>query len=273
MQSGPAGPLKGLDKVTRLAGFLRQTLAVAEADVRKLKHDPVELLTRLVQPTLWLMIFGQVLARARTIPTGSMGYIDFITPGILAQSMLFISIFYGISLIWERDLGVVHKYLVSPASRVALVLGRALASGIRASTQAIAIYILALILGVQLRLDAGAIAGVLATVLLGSAVFSTFSLIVACIVKTRERFMGIGQVLTMPLFFASNAIYPLSIMPGWLHAVSRVNPLSYQVDALRFFMIRGSESALGLGADFGIQSVVLVLLIAIAARIYPSIIH
>ena len=86
--------------------------------------------------------------------------------------------------------------------------------------------------------------------MLGSAIFSTFSLIVACIVKSRERFMGVGQVLTMPLFFASNAIYPLSLMPSWLQVVSKVNPLSYQVDALRTLMIVGSSTSFGLSKDF-----------------------
>ncbi len=107
---------------------------------------------------------------------------------------------------------------------------------------------------------------------LGSAVFSTFSLIAACIVKSRERFMGIGQVLTMPLFFASNAIYPLSLMPVWLHAVSRVNPLTYQVDALRHLMIVGGGTTLGMGLDFGIMILALALMVGIATRLYPTII-
>ncbi len=276
MSAGPAGPRSDWSEVPErywVAGFLRQTLAVAEADVRKLRHDPAELLTRMVQPALWLLIFGQVLARTRAVPTGSMGYLDFIAPGILAQSTLFISIFYGISLIWERDLGIVHKFLVSPASRVALVLGRAVSSGVRASSQAVVIYVLAFFLGVRLRLDAASVVGVLLTVWLGSGIFSTFSLIVACVVKTRERFMGIGQVLTMPLFFASNAIYPLSLMPPWLHAISSANPLSYQVDALRTFMIEGGASAFGLGTDFAVQALVLAAVIAIAAKVYPTIIR
>jgi len=102
------------------ANYLRQTLAVAEADVRKLIHDPVELLTRMVQPVLWLLIFGQVFNRTRAIPTGGISYLDFMAPGILAQSVLFGAIFYGISLIWERDLGIVQKFLVSPAPRSTL---------------------------------------------------------------------------------------------------------------------------------------------------------
>ncbi len=103
------------------------------------------------------------------------------------------------------------------------------------------VYLLSYILHIQLRFGVFALAGVVLSVMLGSAIFSTFSLIVACLVKSRERFMGIGQVLTMPLFFASNAIYPLSLMPAWLRVVSKVNPLTYQVDALRTLMIVGSN--------------------------------
>ena len=116
------------------------------------------------------------------------------------------------------------------------------------------------------------IAGVVCAVVLGSAVFSTFSLIAACIVKSRERFMGIGQVLTMPLFFASNAIYPISLMPVWLQGVSRVNPLTYQVDALRHLMIVGGGTTLGMGLDFGVMILALALMVGIATRLYPTII-
>jgi ABC-2 type transport system permease protein len=251
--------------------FLRQTLAVAEADIRKLRHDPWELASRMVQPMLWLLIFGEVFAHSRAIPTGSLGYLDFMAPGILAQSVLFVAIFYGVSIIWERDLGVLQKFLVSPAARSALVLGRALASGVRGLSQALIVFALAFLLGVELRLGILPIAGVIVTIVLGSAIFCTFSLIVACMVKTRERFMGIGQIMTMPLFFASNAIYPVTMMPDWLRSISSFNPLTYQVDALRTFMIAGAHSEYGLGADFAVQLAVLAVLTALATRLYPTI--
>src|SRR5947207_13436845 len=89
--------------------------------------------------------------------------------------------------------------------------------------------------------------GTLLVVILGAALFSTFSLIIACLVKTRARFMGIGQVLTMPLFFASNAIYPVAIMPGLLQVIVHSNSLSYEGDALRNMMLGGGESTTGMG--------------------------
>src|SRR5271167_4927020 len=254
------------------ANYLRQTFAIAEADVRKLVHDPVELLTRMVQPVLWLLIFGQVFNRTRAIPTGGISYLDFMAPGILAQSVLFGAIFYGISLIWERDLGIVQKFLVSPAPRSTLVLGRAISSTVRSLCQMVFVYLLSYLLHIQLRFGILALAGVVLAVMLGSAIFSTFSLIVACIVKSRERFMGIGQVLTMPLFFASNAIYPLTLMPSWLRVVARGNPLSYQVDALRTLMIVGGASTFGLRLDFAMLALTLAVLIAVATKLYPSIV-
>jgi ABC-2 type transport system permease protein len=109
-------------------------------------------------------------------------------------------------------------------------------------------------------------------ILLGASAFSTFSLVIACLVKTRERFMGIGQVLTMPLFFASNAIYPLAIMPVWLRVIASGNPLSYEVNALRSLMLaNGTISASGLLLDYGVMIAVTIVLVAIGARLYPRV--
>ncbi|MGB7590858.1 MAG: ABC transporter permease [Terriglobia bacterium] len=253
--------------------FLRDTLALADVELRKLGRDPLELLTRAIQPALWLLIFGQVFGRIKAIPTGNQSYLTFLVPGILAQSVLFIAIFYGISVIWERDLGILQKLLATPVPRSALVLGKALSAGVRGLSQGFIIYLLALTLQIPLRFKVGAIVGVAGFIILGSALFSTFSLAVACLVRTRERFMGIGQVLTMPLFFTSNAIYPLSIMPAWLRALAKVNPLSYQVDALRILMVQGGQSIFGLGKDFTVLLFILVLLVLITARLYPNVVR
>jgi ABC-2 type transport system permease protein len=145
---------------------------------------------------------------------------------------------------------------------------------VRALSQVLVILLLALLLRVAVRWDAGALLGVLALVLLGAMVFSTFSVIIACLVKTRERFMGIGQVLTMPLFFASNAIYPTSMMPRWLQAISHVNPLTYQIDGLRAFLLpAGHLAPLGIALDLTVLAVSLIGLVALSAKIYPNIVR
>ena len=265
-------PAGGSDPLSVLLDFIRKTLAVAELEIRKLRHEPTDILTRAVQPILWLLIFGQVMSQVRAIPTGSVSYLEFMSPGILAQSVLFISIFYGIAIIWERDLGIVHKFLASPTPRGALVLGKSLSAGVRGLTQALIIYLLALVMGVRLNWSPAALLGVLLVVLLGAALFSTFSLIIACLVKTRERFMGIGQLMTMPLFFASNAIYPITLMPGWLQAISRGNPLTYEVDALRALMLQGGTSTYGIGLDFAVLVLSAGVLVYVASKLYPKVV-
>ncbi len=267
-----AGPARRRGPAARIGSYCGKVLAIAGMEARKLRHDPTELLTRAIQPMLWLLVFGVVFAKTHAIPTGTLGYLDFLAPGILAQSVLFVAIFYGISIIWERDLGIVHKFLVSPTPRTALVLGKAVSAGARALSQAVIVYALAAAMGVRMNWDATALARVIALVVLGAALFSTFSLIIACIVKTRERFMGIGQVLTMPLFFASNAIYPIEIMPDWLKWVAHVNPLTYEVDGLRASMLAGASSSLGLGLDFAVLGLTLAALVAVGGWIYPRIV-
>ena len=251
--------------------YIDKTMAVAEMEARKLRHDPTELLTRAIQPALWLLVFGEVFTQVRAIPTGNLRYMDFMAPGILAQSVLFIAIFSGITIIWERDLGIVYKFLASPTPRTALVLGKALSAGIRALSQVVIIYLLSWLLGVALDFSPASLFAVCILALLGAVCFSTFSLIIACIVKTRERFMGIGQILTMPLFFASNAIYPISIMPTWLRVVARGNPLTYEVDALRALMLSGGSSTLGLGLDFTVLVATAIGLVMIGGWIYPRV--
>lgn len=250
-----------------------QTMAIIEMDLRKLKHDPFELLTRTIQPVIWLMIFGQAMANVKAIPTGASSYLDFIAPGILAQSVLFISIFFGISLIWEKDMGILHKTLVAPVPRVCLVIGRAISAGLRSFFQVFVIYMIALLINVNLRFEFFPFLGILSMVMLGSAIFATLSLIVASIVKKRERFMGIGQVLTMPLFFASNALYPIHLMPSWIQMLSVINPLTYQVDALRDLMIVGEKSYFGLLTDFSVSILIFAVLTYVATKAYAKILY
>ncbi|MEA5574765.1 ABC transporter permease [Calothrix sp. UHCC 0171] len=258
--------------ISAIRELINKTLVIAELEVRKLRHDPTDLVVRSVQPALWLLIFGQVFTKTRAIPTGDLPYLDFMSAGILAQSVLFVAIFTGgMTLIWERDLGVVHKFLASPTPRTAIVLGKALACGVRCISQVFIIYGLAFFLGVKLNLNPLAFLQVLLIVMLGAACFCIFSLIIGCVVKTRERMTGIGQLITMPFFFASNAIYPISLMPGWLKLISHINPLTYQVDALRGKMLLNGISLYGFSVDCTILLLTLIGLTYICGKLYPRV--
>ncbi|MER6441458.1 MULTISPECIES: ABC transporter permease [unclassified Streptomyces] len=223
--------------------------AMCAVELQKLRHDRTELYTRAVQPALWLLIFGETFTRIKAIPTGGIPYLDYLAPGIIAQSAMFIAIFYGIMIIWERDAGILTKLLVTPTPRSALITGKAFAAGLKALIQALVVVVIAALLGVALTWNPLKLLGVAVAVVLGSAFFSCLSMTIAGIVLTRDRLMGIGQAITMPLFFGSNALYPVAVMPGWLQTVSKINPLSYQVDALRGLLL-GTHAHLAL--DYGV---------------------
>ncbi len=229
-----------------LGRSLSSVFTVAEMEARKIRHDSTELWMRAVQPALWLLIFGEVLNSVKVLAPAGYSYIQYIAPGVLAQSVLFVAIFYGITIVWERDVGLLTKLLSTPSPRSSIVIGKALASAVRGVFQAVVIFALSLLLGIHLRLDPLDVLGVFGIVVLLSMCFSSFSMILASFLKTRDRMMGIGQVLTMPLFFASSAIYPISLMPTWLKYIAYVNPLSYVVDALRSLLLTGDYSAVPL---------------------------
>ncbi|WP_327406464.1 ABC transporter permease [Streptomyces sp. NBC_01288] len=241
-----------------------RVIAMCAVELQKLRHDRTELYTRAVQPALWLLIFGQTFTRIKAIPTGGIPYIDYLAPGIIAQSAMFIAIFYGIQIIWERDAGILNKLLVTPTPRSALITGKAFAAGVKSLIQAVVVIVIAAVLGVALTWNPLKLIGVGAIVILGSAFFSCLSMTIAGIVLSRDRLMGFGQAITMPLFFGSNALYPVAIMPGWLQAVSKVNPLSYEVDALRGLLL-GTPSHVG--TDFAVLLVAAALGIAAASSL------
>jgi len=142
-------------------------------------------------------------------------------------------------MVWERESGILKKLLVTPAPRYATVIGRSMSSGIRAIFQAFIIVPLALLIGVKFVPNVAYFASALLIIFFASGGFAAMSILVASFVKTRERVMGLGQVITFPLFFASSALYPIKIMPTALQYFARVNPMSYVVDATRALMISG----------------------------------
>lgn len=215
-----------------------------ELELRRIRHDRKELYSRAVQPILWLALYGTIMSTVRAIPTGSIPYLDFITPGVLIQSTTFTCIFYGITIVWERESGILKKLLVTPASRSSLVVGRAMASSPRALFQVLIIIPVAMLLGVSFIPNAFYFTSALVIIFLASGGFAALSILIASFLRTRERFMGIGQAITMPLFFASNALYPVTIMPPIMQYLSLVNPVSYVVDAVRGLMISGNLSNL-----------------------------
>ena len=196
-----------------------------------------------------------------------MPYQAFLVPGVLAQSVLFVAIFSGLAIIWERDLGITQRILVTPVARSAIIVGKAASAALRAVVQVCVVLAVVYVTGIPLRWSVPAILGAVATVGLCTILLSAVSMVIASAVRSREQFMGIGQLVTLPLLFASNALYSVSVMPTWLRAVSQVNPLTYEVEILRRLLV-------GVGPDrLAVDVLVLlggtVVAVAVASVTFP----
>jgi ABC-2 type transport system permease protein len=268
--ASPAAWDRGTDVL--LAGPVRRlaagTRAMALAELRKLRHDHIDVFTRSVQPLLWLFIFGTALRHNRSLTLGTLDYRAYLAPGVMAQAAMFIAIFFGLAVIWERDVGQLQRLLATPLPRAAIVLGKAVGACVRALVQALLLLTVLAVAGIAIHWTLLGVLGTLAMLMLGTAAFACMSMLLAAAVKERERFMGIGQLVMMPLFFASSALYPLSIMPGWLHTIARINPLTYEVQGLRQ-MLDGVGGNGELWLDFLVVIAFFGAMLAAATRAYP----
>ena len=252
-----------------LSRLLEGTYAMAQAEMRKLRHDHLDIITRSVQPLLWLFIYGTALSHNRSLTIGRLDYRAYLAPGVMAQAAMFIAIFYGLAVIWERDVGQLQRLLATPLSRSSIVLGKAVGACVRALVQALLLLTVIAVTGIGIRWSATGVIGALAMLVLGTAAFACMSMLLAAAIKERERFMGVGQLIMMPLFFASSALYPLSVMPGWLRTIARVNPLTYEVQGLRQMLV-GVGGAGEVWLDFLFVGGFFAVMLALATRAYPK---
>jgi len=252
----------------RAARLRDGTLAMGWAELRKLRHDHLDIFTRSVQPLLWLFVFGTALRHNQTLAGGSDDYRAYLAPGVMAQAALFVAIFFGLGVIWERDVGQLQRLLATPMPRLGIVLGKATGAAVRALTQAVVLLSVIAVAGIAIRWSVPRVLGAIVLLLLGTAAFACLSMILASLVRTRERFMGIGQLVVMPLFFASSALYPLAIMPVWLRVVAHANPLSYEVHGMRDLLLGISAGGI-LWLDFTVVAGFLVVSAVVAAKTYP----
>jgi ABC-2 type transport system permease protein len=268
-----ASPAASAEPSALLAGPLARladgTLAMAQAEMRKLRHDHLDIVTRSVQPLLWLFIFGTALGNAHVLDLGRVEYRAYLAPGVMAQAAMFIAIFFGLAVIWERDVGQLQRLLATPLSRSSIVLGKAAGACVRALVQALLLLCVIAIARIDIHWSVPGVLAALAMLMLGTAAFACMSMLLAAVVKERERFMGIGQLIMMPLFFASSALYPLSVMPGWLRVIARANPLTYEVQGLRQLLVGVGGAGL-LWLDFLVVASFFAVMLVAATRAYPN---
>jgi ABC-2 type transport system permease protein len=255
-----------------------ETWALYRRALRKLFRRPVILYFSLVQPMIWLLLFGQVFTRVTQVPGfegafGGQSYLAFFAPAIILQTFLFGSAQSGLGLITDLDSGFLSKLLTTPINRLSILLGKVLGDLTRMLVQAIIILIVTFLAG--LRFGDGiemtityqygllGIIGALGISLLFGLMLAGLNVAIALTTRNTEATFLIANFLTLPLIFTSSALLPLELLPGWLHTIARVNPVTYTINALRV-LLYGPTSAAGDAAGSIVLQAVLILLVLTA---------
>jgi len=208
--------------------------------LKKLLRNPILLFFSLLQPIIFLLLFTQLFSRFSQLPGfPASSYLLFATPGILLQNAFSSALQSGTSMVDDLNSGYLQKMLVTPVSRSAILLGRIVTDAFRVTVQSLIILVLAYGLGGSVVTGLPGILLMLFTIAFFGLAWSGISLAIGLRTKSAETVFGIGGFLTFPLLFISTALTPLSFMPDWMQSVSKVNPISYTVDAVRVLMLNG----------------------------------
>jgi ABC-2 type transport system permease protein len=214
-----------------VVGELRAIKIVWEREVVRFASDRLRMITALIQPLLFLFVLGTGLSRLASQGTGGLNLRTFLYPGILAMSVLFTAMFSAASIVWDREFGFLREMLVAPIRRSSIVIGKCLGGATVATFQGALVICLAGLVGVpyapMLILEVFAMQTLLAYTL------TAFGVMVAARIRQIQSFMALTQMLVMPLFFVSGAMFPVSGLPTWLTVLNRVDPLTYAVDPIR----------------------------------------
>ena len=219
-------PDRGLRQDLRAVGI------VWRRELIRFRSDRLRAFSSLVQPVLFLLVLGTGLSSlaGRGLPAG-IDFKTYIYPGVLAMSVLFTSLFSAASIVWDREFGFLREMLVAPVSRSAIVIGKCLGGATVATLQGMVILALAGVAHVPY--DAVLFLTLIGELLLLSFTLTAFGVMMAARIKQIQAFMALTQMLVMPLFFLSGALYPLNGLPGWLTVLTRLDPLTYIVDPMR----------------------------------------
>jgi ABC-2 type transport system permease protein len=210
---------------------LRAIKIVWQRELIRFSSDRLRIITSLVQPFLFLFVLGSGLSRLTQGSTGGLSLRTFLYPGILAMAVMFTAMFSAASIVWDREFGFLREMLVAPVRRSSIVIGKCLGGATVASFQGIVVLAIAGLVGVPY--NAELIISVFAIQLLLAFTITTFGVMMAARINQMQSFMALTQMLIMPLFFLSGAIFPASNLPAWLTVLNRIDPLTYAVDPMR----------------------------------------
>ncbi len=237
---------------------LRKIYGLWLREVIRYWREKSRIISSLIMPLLWLLIFGSGM-RSMAL-SGTQSYQTYIFPGIIGMTLLFTSVWSGISIIWDREFGFFKEIMVAPVSRTSIVIGKALGSGTSALIQGTILLPLSFLVGIHLSPLSVLI--LIPTMILISIGLVCIGLLIASVITSMEGFNFIMSLVIMPMFFISGALFPLTSAPNWLKGFSYVNPLTYGVDVLRWATFRETGSLLPVYAEFLILALFAAAMIA-----------
>jgi len=225
---------------------LRKIYGLWRREVLRYWREKSRIISSLILPLLWLLVFGSGMRGLEL--SGTQSYQTYIFPGIVAMTLLFTSVWSGISVIWDREFGFFKEIMVAPVSRTSVVIGKALGSGTSALIQGFILLPLSFLVGVHLSPLSFLI--LIPTMVLISIGLVCIGLLIASMITSMEGFNFIMSLVIMPMFFTSGALFPLTSAPDWLRGFSYANPLTYGVDVLRWGTFGEASSLLPVYAEF-----------------------
>jgi ABC-2 type transport system permease protein len=200
-------------------------------DVVRFVNDRIRIVSTLVQPLLFLFVLGSGLQRLSSAGTHGVNLKTFIYPGILCISVMFTAMFAAASIVWDREFGFLREMMVAPVSRASIVIGKCLGGATVACSQGVIMILLGPLVGVYY--NALLILGIFGLQLLLAFTITAFGVMIAVRIKQMQSFFGVMQMIVMPLFFISGALFPATGLPRWLEVLNRIDPLTYAVDPMR----------------------------------------
>jgi ABC-2 type transport system permease protein len=210
---------------------LRAVKIVWRRELIRFSKDRMRILTSLVQPLLFLFVLGSGLQQLSSASTHGVELKTFIYPGVLCIAVMFTAMFSAASIVWDREFGFLREMMVAPVRRSSIVIGKCLGGATVASFQGVILIVLAGL--VDVPYDPLLILGIFGLQLLLAFSITAFGVMVAARIKQMQSFMGVMQMIVMPMFFISGALFPVAGLPAWLAVLNRIDPLTYAVDPMR----------------------------------------
>ena len=261
---------------------VRATTVVWRRELIRFVQDRARMVAMLLQPLLFLFVMGTGLGSI-VQTNDAVDFRTFLFPGVLAMSVLFMAVFAGISLVWDREFGFLREMLVAPISKAAIIIGKCLGGATSATLQACIVLALGGLVGVPYNV--GLILTLLLCLFLGSMMLTALGIVLSARIKTIQAAMPVTQMLIMPMMFLSGTLFPLANLPGWLSVLTRLNPLTYAVQPMRTAVFNHLDIApkvraqldppitwggweVPMAIQLGLVAFVTLALIAIAVRLF-----